>query len=189
MADNKPDEKDDEQDVSAFLGVDPIYMNYSDERNKPFRAEADEDANDGEGNQGDLDTEDIAYSHQEWTREDGGQDPVTGEALDIDPAEQLRQRRELYKDPNWGPNVPHAMTGKEETSSTESQSSNTPTTQTTDTGSTQTVQSDGTTGDTKTSDSTPASGDDSSKTTTTAPSAPSAPKAASTKKTAASDNK
>ena len=104
----KTEEKDEPQDVSAFLGVDPIYQNYSDDRNKPFRAEEDDSSDDlaPQSNAEVVTTEDVAYSHQEWTREDAGQDPVTGEPLDIDEAEKLRQKREQYKDPNWGPNVP-----------------------------------------------------------------------------------
>jgi len=181
MAD-KPDEKDEPQDVSAYLGVDPIYMNHSDDRNKPFRAEeVDEDPEGAvQSNEEVVSTEDVAYSHQEWTREDAGQDPVTGVPLDISEKDAFDAKREQYKDPAWGPNVPHAMTGKDEGSSEAPVSNETDeefaarvakaneqNNQATGTGSTDEVKADGTTGST--------------------PSAPSAPAAA--KKTAAADKK
>lgn len=106
--------QDDEQELGDFLGVDPIYMNYSDDRNKPFRAEADDEADGPQSNEEVLATEETAYAHQEFVREDAGQDPVTGESLDISPAEQLKAQRAVFADPDWSPNIPSRMTGKEE---------------------------------------------------------------------------
>lgn len=183
MAD-KPDEKDEPQDVSGFLGTDPIYMNYSDDRNKPFRAEEDDEHEGPQDNAEVVATEDVAYSHQEWTREDAGQDPATGEPLDISEQDAFDAKRDQYKDPNWGPNVPHAMTGKPDEVSDNSgdvlsnetdeefaarvAKANEHNAASADTGSTGEVEADGTTEKTA---STPS-----------APSAPAAKKAAATDK-------
>lgn len=116
--DTKVDEtgaQDNEQERGDFLGVDPIYMNYSDERNKPFRADA------GEADDDILAVEEVSYAHQEWTREDAGQDPETGEPIVKDPKEAFEEKREQYKDPNWGPNVPHAMTAPKDSDAVSSE--------------------------------------------------------------------
>jgi hypothetical protein len=172
MADEKDvDEtttQDNEQELGDFLGVDPIYMNYSDERNKPYRADADE-ADDEV-----VATEEVAYAHQEWTRDDAGQDPTTGEPLDLDPAEELKRKRAQYADPNWRPNVPTAMTAAA-------------------TGTTEQVNADGTTGEPApaqgTTQTDAKANADSAKSTTTAPTVPTAPKAAAKKTASSSGNK
>lgn len=134
--------QDDEQELGDFLGVDPIYMNYSDERGKPGRSEELKDDDGNVVNEDELQAEKTAYAHQELTREDAGQDPATGEPLDISPAEQLKAQRAVFADPNWSPNVPSPMTAK-----SEAPAANEANSASSDTGSTSEVKADGTTSD------------------------------------------
>lgn len=139
-----------EQDVSAYIGVDPVYMNYSDDRSKPFKAEPEDD---GEGNDNThiVEAEETAYAHQAATREQSGQDPETGEAIAVDPDEDYKNRRGAYThEAQWSPN--QATSNNTGVSVAEMSHP------TEDTGSTGTVNSDGTTGD-KTNTSDTGSGD------------------------------
>jgi hypothetical protein len=142
-ADETPAVEEETQDVSAYIGVDPVYMNYSDERNKPYKAELEEDE-DGNDNSHVVEAEETAYAHQAAIRESSGQDPETGEAIAASPDEEYETKRGAYThEAQWSPN--------------QATSNNTGVgvaTMDQGTGSTETVNQDGTTGD-KSDDGTP----------------------------------
>lgn len=106
MAQSKKVE-DEPQDVSAYIGTDPIYQNYADDRNKPFKAEPDTDE-DGNDNDEALAAEERAYEIQGQQREAVGQDPETGEQV-LTEDEILERNAQL----NAGPNIPSRATGVE----------------------------------------------------------------------------
>lgn len=150
------DKKSDDQDLSAYIGTDPIYMNSSDDRNKPFRAEEDGKLKDDEAkeNKAAVEAEDRAYEVQAQIRESAGQDPETGEVLEEDPEAFMKAKREGYTHAaGWTPNQASAMTDPANDKSDSAPAS-------TETGSTEEVKSDG-------------------ETTPSAPAAPAAKKAAS----------
>ncbi len=92
-----------EQDLTAYIGVDPVYMNYSDDRNKPFKAEPEEDE-DGNDNLKVVEAEETAYANQAAIRENSGQDPDTGEALETDPDAEYEYKRGSYThEAQWSP--------------------------------------------------------------------------------------
>lgn len=111
----KKTEKDEPQDLSAFLGTDDVYMNYSDERNKPLRAEVDPDADDDVKAEHEeiVRVEDRAYEIQSQQREQAGRDPETGEPLEVGYDASYEAVRDQYRHGSgWSPNIPHAMTGE-----------------------------------------------------------------------------
>lgn len=129
--------QDETQDVSAYIGVDPVYMNYSDERNKPFKAELEEDE-DGNDNSAAVEAEETAYAQQAALREQSGQDPETGEAIAVDPDEDYKNRRAAFThDAQWSPN----QATSNNTGVTVAELSHP------DTGNTENVNQDGTTGE------------------------------------------
>lgn len=109
MTDENTDQpvEETEQDLSGYIGVDPIYMNYADDRQKPFRAESDGSDEADEV----VAAQDRAYEVQAAVREASDQDPETGRALtDDEIAEKWANAEPLETTPN----MPSAMTGKEE---------------------------------------------------------------------------
>jgi hypothetical protein len=111
----KKKEDDEPQDVSAYIGTDPVYMNYSDERSQPFRAEVDPKADDDTKAEHEtmVAVEDRAYEIQGQQREGAGLDPKTGVQLDLDPEAEFKAKRDSYKsDSGWAPAIPSAMTGQ-----------------------------------------------------------------------------
>lgn len=96
-----------EQDLSGYIGVDPVYMNYADDRQKPFRAESDGSDEAEEI----VAAQDRAYDVQAAIREASDQDPVTGRALTDD---EIAEKWANAEPIETTPNIASAMTGKEE---------------------------------------------------------------------------